>query len=136
MRLQLIRNQACCSGLVQQVLQSPGFSRRDAATELGQSIVAATFIVVFRIRVLPHLLHEPLFEHPPDRAVERAGAQVNLALRPRGDILHDRVTMAIAISQRHKDVERGRRQRQKGLRIGLCFARDHIYRQQVYLPSL
>src|SRR4030095_4808571 len=105
--------------LLQHRVQALHFGRRDALAEPGEPIVATPFVAAGRIGAFAELLDHPLLEHPANRTVQRAGAQLHLALGPGGDVLHDRVAVAIAIGERDQDVEHGRGQREQrcGVRV-------------------
>ena len=55
-------------------------------------------------------IHPRAQEHALDGAIERARAQLELAVRAGGDILNDRVAVAVFLGQGEQDMERGRRQ--------------------------
>jgi hypothetical protein len=48
---------------------------------------------------------EPVLEQTLGGAVEGAGAQFELAAGARGDVLHDGVSVTLAVPQRDQDVE-------------------------------
>src|SRR6185436_12667826 len=70
-------------------------------------VVAPPLVVVFGRRAVASLDDQPLLEHPLDGAVERAGAQFQLAVGVGRDVLNDRVAVAVFTGQGEQDVEGG-----------------------------
>ena len=111
------------------------------AAELREAVVPAALVVALRVGAVAQLFDQALLEHAPDGAVERAGAQPDLAVGPRGHVLHDRVAVALAVRQGHQDVEHRRRQRQQvvDLGSGIVFAAviciDRHYTVHRYMPG-
>jgi len=65
------------------------------------------------IRTLGELFDQSLLQQTPDRGVERAGAEPHRARRARGDLLHDRVAVALPVGERNEDVEGVARERER-----------------------
>ena len=59
-----------------------------------------------------------LFEHASDRPVQRARAQLERAVRSRGDVLHDGVAVAVLVGDGDEDVKHRDGQRQQVVGIG------------------
>src|SRR5438067_4195485 len=74
-------------------------------------VVAPPRIVATGALPLVELLDQPVVEHALEGAVERAGAEAQRAVGARGDLLHDRVAVAVAVGERDEDVENGGGQR-------------------------
>ncbi|HVM42410.1 MAG TPA: uracil-DNA glycosylase, partial [Gemmatimonadales bacterium] len=87
-----------------------GPERRDA-------VVPSALVVVLRGRPFARLDDQAVLEHALDRAVERARAQANRPARALGDVLDDRVAVAVLAGEREQDVEDGRLEREEGLRF-------------------
>ena len=97
--------------------QATRFGFRHGGSKRRDAVVAAPLVVERGRRPLAALVDQALFQHALDGAIERAGAQLQLAVCPRGDVLHDRVTMLFLAGQRHEDMKRRRRQREERVRI-------------------
>ena len=67
--------------------------------ERRQPIVAAALVVMSGIGSFAQLFDELGFEQPLDHRIEGAGTQTDTPVRAFGDVLQDRVAMAIAIGQ-------------------------------------
>ena len=104
---------ACCSRVVSRVASA-------FATDRPNAVILYTAPLIVLVRTLPvvEFNDETLVEHAPDRAIERARAQLERAVRSRRDVLHDGVTMAILVRDGDQDVKHRNRQRQQALGIG------------------
>src|SRR5262245_21696395 len=100
MALQLSWNESCCARLTQHVAEPPGLCERCLSAEPGQRVVPAPLVAARRVGAVAQLLDEALFEHAPDGAVERARAETDPAVGPRGHVLHDGVAVAVAVRKR------------------------------------
>ena len=87
--------------------------RPDPVAQLGQPVVAATLVIQRRIGSLIGFFDQALVEHPLDRAIQRARPHPNNSAAQLADIPHDRVTVLLAIGERHDNVHDRRRQRQE-----------------------
>jgi hypothetical protein len=92
------------------LLQSRRFGHGHFAAHIGQTVISTAFVIVFRIRPLIKLDDESLIEQTPDGGVQGSGIQLEAASRAGRHILHDRVSMPIAIGERYKYVESRSRQ--------------------------
>src|SRR5262245_19108833 len=90
-------NQPGGARLTQHLLQASRFGGGCVAAETRQPVVASPFVGTFRIGAVAKFLDQSLLEHATDCAVQRAGAQSDLAVGTCDDVLHDRVAMSIAI---------------------------------------
>src|SRR5262249_21284383 len=113
------RNQAGLARLLEQGAQALGLRGGHAFSKAGQPIVAPAFVGAGGGGAVCQFFDKALFEHAADGAVQRSGAELYLAARASGDILHNRVAMAVAVGQRDEDVEdgAGKRQQRIGLRV-------------------
>jgi hypothetical protein len=93
--------------LTQQLREACGFRFRDATAERRDAVVAPPDIVTIRMTPIVDLLDEAIVEHALDRAIERARTHAQLAVRPRADVLHDRVAVPLAVGDAHEDVKDG-----------------------------
>ena len=89
------------------------FGRRAAEAEAGERVIPAPLVGARRVGALAELLDQAVLEHAADGAVERAGAEFQRAVGAIGDVLHDRVAVAIAIDESEQNVKGGRLQRQE-----------------------
>jgi hypothetical protein len=78
------------------------------ASKRCKTIVAAALVTNIRLRplTLPQLDDETLLEQPLDGTVQRAGAQTQFAAGSLRDILHDSITVLIALGERYQNVKR------------------------------
>jgi hypothetical protein len=119
-------NQAGGASIGEQFLQMAGLFHGGAFTGFGEAVVAAALVVVFRIGAL----FETLFEEAFDGAVERAGAEPNLAAGAFGDFLHDGIAVAVAVGERDENVESvtGKKERAHGETIsGFAIADKGVF---------
>jgi len=108
-----VREQSGRAGVDQEPFESLGFCDRDGASESGQSIVATTLVVMFRVGPLRQLFYQRLLEESTNRSVETARAQAKRPVGPFENVLHDRVPVSVAVSERDQNVERVPGKRQK-----------------------
>jgi len=87
--------------------------------EFRQTIVAAALIIVGRVWALGTFFDQVIFEQALDGAIERARTQAQPATRLCGYLLHDAITMFLAICQSEQDVEIGWSEWKKALRVTL-----------------
>ena len=92
-------------GVGQQLFQLPGFVHGRAPSDFGETVVTAAFVVVGRVWPLLQFLDVAFFEESLDGAVKGAGAQAHFAAGALADLLHDGISVAVAIGQRHQDVK-------------------------------
>ena len=95
------------------VLKADGFSPRHLAPHFRQSVVSATFIILLRIGTFVEFDDEALLQQAADRCVQSSGIQFQTSAGAGGNVSHDGVSVAIAVSQRNKDMKRRRRQRKQ-----------------------
>jgi len=81
------------------------FFHGGATAGFGKTVIAAAFVVVLRIGTLFQFFDEALFEEAFDGAIQSAGAEANLSARSITDFLHDGIAVAVAIGERHENVE-------------------------------
>src|SRR6185503_2214997 len=83
------------------------------------------------VRTLVAFLYEAARDHALDRAVERAGAELDIACGAGGDLALDGVPVALLIGEGEEDLELGHGQRQHRLRIGWAFHGQAISRLNI-----
>src|SRR5262252_2172793 len=93
------------------LLQTRRFGLCHFASVVGEAVIAAPLIVVFRMGSLIEFDDEALLEQPADGCVECAGVQLPAATGTCCDVLHDPVSVAITVSQRNEDMKCSGRQR-------------------------
>src|SRR5271169_5813754 len=76
-----------------------------AFSGFGETVIAAALVVVLGIGTLFQFFDQALFQEALDCAVQRAGAEANLSAGSLADLLHDGIAVAIAIGERHENVE-------------------------------
>ena len=62
-------------------------------------------VIVRRRWTLPRFDHEPVGEQAFDDAVERARPELDAGVRSRGNVLDDRVAVAVAVGQRDEHMK-------------------------------
>src|SRR5687768_537097 len=88
-----------------QVFKAQRFGTRQLAAEGSQFVSPAPLVpIVFGRQLDDELVVQETF----DEAVERAGAEANLAAGSIFDVFHDQVAVLGAVSQRQQHVEGGR----------------------------
>ena len=97
-------------------------ARATAAPNGGDAVIAAALVVQFRRGALLGFDEQSLFEHALDGAVQRAGAQLELAVRARGHILNDGVAVPVLLGHGQQNVESRGRKRQERIRLRECLA--------------
>ena len=99
---------------------------RGEAIELGRGgcracgrepVVAAALVVERGIGALLGLLDQAVGEQPLDRAVERAGAELDRAVAEGVDVADERVAVALAPPEGEEDVQRGGLEGSRALRL-------------------
>jgi hypothetical protein len=80
----------------------------DRRAPAGNTVIAAALVVELGGRTLAQFLDQLLVEHPLDRAIQGARTELEVTVRARRDILHDRVAVAVLVGQGHEDVKRRR----------------------------
>ena len=83
-----------------------------ASPERRDRVVASPLVVERGLGPLALFGDQAVVEHALDRPVERAGAQLDVSVGSRGDVLNDRVSVTRVVCERHEDMERRRRERQ------------------------
>src|SRR6266550_2811778 len=91
----LRRSEANGARHLHELAEPPRFGLRDCGPMRRDPVVPPPLVVVFRRRPVPGFDDEPLLQHALDGAIERAGAELQLAAGPGKDILNDRVAMAV-----------------------------------------
>src|SRR5436189_3614368 len=71
------------------------------------AVIPAPLIVVLRRGPVARFDDEALFEHPLNRSIQRTRAELQLPVRAPGDILDDRVAVAVLVCESEEDVESG-----------------------------
>src|ERR1051326_895595 len=127
----LLLNQSGLARESQCLLEPCRLGFRDLAASVAQPVVTAPLGVLFRIGPFVEFNDEPLIQETADRGVQRAGIQFETAAGPCCNILHDGVSMAVALRERNQDVERSLRQRQHGFGIEVSVSRSHA-RDYIY----
>src|SRR5207248_1583112 len=93
-----------------QLRQPPRFCLRRRGSFGRNPVVATPLVVVGRRGAVARFDDEPLFEHSLDGAIERPGAELELAARAHRNFLDDRVAVTILVGESEKDMEGGGRQ--------------------------
>ena len=91
-----------------------------AAAERRHAVVASACVVGFVRRARRRAAASSISarrQHALNRAVERAGAHPDCALRRLFDVLRDRVAVALSVAQSEEDVQHDGRERELGLRV-------------------
>src|SRR5690242_10955036 len=102
-----LRRESARARELEHLRQTAGFRLRGRCAHRREAIVTAPLVVVLRRRTLPYFADQALLEQSLDRPIQRARAEFQRAAGPLGDVLHDRVAVAVPVSQRDEDVERG-----------------------------
>ena len=76
-----------------------------AAPNVRQQVIATPLVVFVGRGPAAALLDQPLFLHPLNGPVQRAGAEPDLAVGPGSDVLDDGVAVPLAIRESEQDVE-------------------------------
>src|SRR5207245_1010241 len=79
---------------------------RDTPPVLCDAVITPPLVVMFGTARLFDFFDKPVLEHTLNRAVQCSGAQFQLAPGSGGDVLHDRVTVPLAVRHRCQDVEK------------------------------
>src|SRR5258706_11838547 len=93
--------------------ETPGLGASHRCSERRDPIISTPFIVELRRGTIPRLDQEALLEHPLNGAIQRSRTEPQLAVRACGDVLNDRVAMAVLIGDGHENVKRRGRQRKQ-----------------------
>src|SRR5579862_210793 len=102
-----------------QLHQPPRLCSRDRDPKRRDPVIPPPLVILLRTRPFPGLDQQPLLEHPLNRPVQRPGAQFQLAIGPRRDILNNGVPMPVFLRNRHQNMKRRRRRRKQCLWIFL-----------------
>jgi hypothetical protein len=94
-------------------VEAADFGCRDSFAETSEPIIAPALVGARRVGTFGQFFDQALLEHAADGTVKSSGAQLDLALGPGCDILHDGVAMTVAIGERDQDMEDGRWERQE-----------------------
>src|SRR5262245_2557067 len=95
------------SRLSQELGQPRRFRHRDLAAETGDAVVPPADIVVFGVWALGQFFDQSILQHSLDRTIEGAGTHFQLSVRSCSDVLHDGVSVALAVGNSYQDVEEG-----------------------------
>src|SRR6266540_1498638 len=118
------RGEARCPGHANELCETSGFGLRHRGAERRDSVVAPPLIVVFGRRAIACFDEKALLEHALDRAIQRAGAELQFSAGTRFDVLDNRVAVAVLVGQREQDVKRRGRQREQTVDLFLDFVHD------------
>src|SRR5205814_3372930 len=99
----------------------PGLRRCDAPPERRQPVVAPPLVVQIRGRTSRGLDDPAVLEHAMQRAIERSGLELQLAVGEAGHFLQQAVPVTLLGGEREEDVE-------------LDGSQGHIGAQQLYAP--
>ena len=90
--------------------QAVGLGHRHRAAAVGQAVVAAALVVERGIGARAALHDQPVLRQPPDDRVERARAELHLAVGAARHLLDDGVAVLLAVGQGHQHLEHRRRE--------------------------
>ena len=105
------------AGLFQRAREAAHLGHRHGAAVVRQAVVAPALVVERGVRPLVAFDNQPVLLEALDQAVERSGAQGDLAFGPPLDFLDDRVAMLLAVGQREQDLEHRRGEREERVRV-------------------
>lgn len=100
-------------------LETFDFGARDPPSERRQTVVPPPLVLAVGIGPL-HFRNQPIVEQAFQDCVECSRPKSLGTVRAFGDILDDRVAVAIRVTERHHHVKDGRRERQVSGQIVLC----------------
>src|SRR6185503_14447031 len=95
-----------------------------------QSVVATSRVVERRVDARFDLTDEAVLEQARERAIQRAGPELNRVAAVAGYLLHDSVAVPVRVDEREQDMELDRRD--AGTLVGLHCAFRHLYRLPIY----
>src|SRR4051812_39926685 len=78
-----------------QLTESAHFRPRRGGAVGRDAVVPASLVVFFGRGSLARFDDEPLLQHPLDGAIQRPGAELEIAARALRDVLDDRVAVAV-----------------------------------------
>jgi hypothetical protein len=95
--------------------QSGGLGFCDFASQRGEPVISAAFVVIRRIGPIlgAQLENQAVFKHPFDGSIKSSRAEPHAAAGSFSDVLHDAVAVLVAIRQRDQDVKNLRCKRKK-----------------------
>src|SRR5262249_52042685 len=111
--LQPPRRETAVARHADQLRQPARFRLGHDATEWRDPVIAPPLVVQVGLGALPRLDEQPLLEHALNGAVQSAGAQLQLSIGPRSNVLNDGVSMPVFIGDGQQNMERRWRKRQQ-----------------------
>src|SRR5580658_6570628 len=90
-----------------QLPHAHGFGLRHPLAQRRDPVIAAALVVQVRVGPLVGFFDQPLLQHLVDGAVQRAGAQIELAAGALQDLALQRIAVAFALTERQQHVEDG-----------------------------
>jgi len=100
----------------------------------GKLIIDAPLIIHFGIDSPVTFPDQTRVEHPLERAVERAGAHTDFAIRIRFDLLHDSIAVTFSTRERQQYVEHG--WSKGGFRISGCHTPMTISATDIFVKEI